>query len=124
MSSMRDQLKGLVYSTEHGAMCPACEQPENACICADLADQARLQNLDGIVRIRRETSGRKGKGVTTVTGVPLAEEALKDLAKRLKKMCGTGGALKDGVIEIQGDHRDKLKAALESEGFKVKLAGG
>jgi translation initiation factor 1 len=124
MASMRDQLKGLVYSTEHGVMCPDCGQPQDACICGELADQARLDNLDGIVRIRRETSGRKGKGVTTVSGVPLSGEELKTLAKRLKKLCGTGGALKEGVIEIQGDHRDKLKSALESEGFKVKLAGG
>jgi translation initiation factor 1 len=80
--------------------------------------------LDGVVRIRRETSGRKGKGVTTITGVPLAEKELKVLAKKLKKVCGTGGSLKDGVIEIQGDHRTALKGMLEKEGYTVKLAGG
>ncbi len=124
MSSMRDQLQGLVYSTEHGAMCPDCGKPQDNCICDELADQQRIDNLDGVVRIRRETSGRKGKGVTTISGVPLAAPELKALAKKLKKVCGTGGALKDGVIEIQGDHRDKLKVALEKEGFTVKLAGG
>ncbi|MDI3325425.1 translation initiation factor Sui1 [Pontibacterium granulatum] len=124
MSSLRDQLQGLVYSTEHGAMCPDCGKPQDSCICDELADQQRIDSLDGIVRIRRETSGRKGKGVTTVSGVPLAADELKTLAKKLKKVCGTGGALKDGVIEIQGDHRDKLKAELEKEGFNVKLAGG
>ncbi len=124
MSSLRDQLQGLVYSTEHGAMCPECRKPQDACICDSLADQQRIEGLDGIVRIRRETSGRKGKGVTTITGVPLAADELKSLSKKLKKVCGTGGALKDGVIEIQGDHRDKLKTVLEKEGFKVKLAGG
>ncbi|WP_027857565.1 translation initiation factor Sui1 [Marinobacterium jannaschii] len=124
MASMKDQLRGLVYSTEHGRTCPQCEQPEDSCICDQLQDQARLETLDGIVRIRRETSGRKGKGVTTLSGIPLSEPELKALAKKLKKVCGTGGALKEGVIEIQGDHRDKLKLALEKEGFKVKLAGG
>ena len=124
MASLQDQLRGLVYSTEKGDICPDCREPLNACICAELADQARLESLDGIVRIRRETSGRKGKGVTTVSGVPLPEAELKALGKRLKKLCGTGGSLKDGVIEIQGDHRERLKQALEQDGFRVKLAGG
>jgi translation initiation factor 1 len=83
-----------------------------------------LINTDGIVRIRRETKGRKGKGMTTVTGLALPEKALKDLCSQLKKMCGTGGALKNGVIEIQGDNRDKIKAALEQLGHTVKLSGG
>ena len=124
MASLRDQLGGLVYSTEHGDICPTCREPRTACRCAEQADEQRLAELDGIVRIRRETSGRKGKGVTTVSGVPLAEKELKALAKQLKQRCGTGGALKDGVIEIQGDHRQVLKAELEKKGFRVKLAGG
>ncbi|MBN8413856.1 MULTISPECIES: translation initiation factor Sui1 [Halomonas] len=124
MPSLKDQLGSLVYSTEHGDICPQCRAPKEACRCDEIADQARLEELDGIVRIRRETSGRKGKGVTTISGVPLAEKELKALAKELKKRCGTGGALKDGIIEIQGDHRQVLKEALETKGFKVKLAGG
>ncbi|MBV1790012.1 translation initiation factor Sui1 [Marinobacterium sp. D7] len=124
MSSLQDQLSRLVYSTDKGRLCPECGKELTACICDELADQQRLAGLDGIVRIRRETSGRKGKGVTTISGVPLAEQELKALLKRLKQRCGTGGALKDGVLEIQGDHREPIKQLLESEGFKVKLAGG
>jgi len=124
MASLSDQLSRLVYSTEKGDLCPNCAEAKNACRCADLADQQRLSTLDGIVRIRRETAGRKGKGVSTITGVALPQEELKELLKRLKKSCGTGGSLSNGVIEIQGDHREKIKALLEKEGYKVKLAGG
>lgn len=124
MASLQDQLRGLVYSTEHGQTCPDCRQPLDGCQCADQAEQARLAALDGVVRIRRETSGRKGKGVTTLSGVPLPAAELKTLAKQLKQRCGTGGAVKEGVIEIQGDHRATLKAELENRGYAVKLAGG
>ena len=79
---------------------------------------------DGIVRIRRETSGRKGKGVTTIAGIELDGKSLAKLAGELKKLCGTGGSVKNFIIEIQGDHREKLKAALEQKGYTVKLAGG
>ena len=72
MASLQDQLRGLVYSTEHGDICPGCRQPQDDCRCAELAEQERIAALDGIVRIRRETSGRKGMGVTTVSGLPLS----------------------------------------------------
>lgn len=124
MASLSDQLSRLVYSTEKGDLCPECAQAKSECICDQLADEKRLAVLDGIVRIRRETAGRKGKGVTTISGVPLPDTELKAMVKRLKKSCGTGGSLSDGVIEIQGDHRDKIKSMLEKEGFNVKLAGG
>ncbi|CAM4304139.1 translation initiation factor Sui1 [Vreelandella rituensis] len=124
MTSSRDQHTGLVYSTEHGETCPGCRQPVEQCQCEQLAQQERLALLDGIVRIRRETSGRKGKGVTTVSGIPLPEAELKNLAKQLKKRCGTGGAVKDGIIEIQGDHRETLREELSRQGYTVKLAGG
>lgn len=124
MASLRDQLGGLVYSTEHGKTCPDCRAPLNECRCENENEQQRLDALDGIVRIRRETSGRKGKGVTTISGIPLASGELKVLAKSLKKRCGTGGSVKDGVIEIQGDHRETLQQALTSLGYQVKLAGG
>lgn len=124
MSSLQDQLRGLVYSTEHGDICPDCGQPQNECRCAELTEQARIAALDGVVRIRRETSGRKGKGVTTITGVPLPSAELKALAKTLKKRCGTGGSVHEGVIEIQGDHRELLKSELVKLGYSVKLAGG
>lgn len=124
MASLRDQLGGLVYSTEQGKTCPDCRESVNNCQCESVNEQQRLATLDGIVRIRRETSGRKGKGVTTISGIPLTDAELKTLAKTLKKRCGTGGAVKDGVIEIQGDHRETLQQALTSLGYQVKLAGG
>ena len=101
----------LVFSTETGRIKPQDKQPE-------------LTQSDGIVRIRRETKGRKGKGVTTLSGIDLDPGALKQLAKQLKQLCSTGGSIKNGVIEIQGDHRVKLKAELEKRHFTVKLAGG
>lgn len=79
---------------------------------------------DGIVRLMRETKGRKGKGVTLITGVPLDEAGLKRLVKSLKQKCGCGGSLKNGIIEIQGDHRDVLEIELAGRGYKVKRAGG
>ena len=79
---------------------------------------------DGIVRVARETKGRKGKGVTLVSGVPLAPKELKALAKRLKARCSAGGAIKDGVIELQGDQRDTVVAELQAQGYTVKRAGG
>ena len=79
---------------------------------------------DGIIRIRRETKGRKGKTVTTLLGFDLDDHALKDLAKDLKQRCGTGGSVKDGMIVIQGDHRDKVKRFLAAQGYRGKLAGG
>jgi translation initiation factor 1 len=85
--------------------------------------KARLAG-DGRVRVRRETSGRRGKGVTTVSDVPLDDAGLKELAGRLKKRCGVGGAVKDGVIELQGDHRDTVVAVLRADGYEVVLAGG
>ena len=101
----------LVYSTETGRIRPAeavTERPKG----------------DGIVRIKRQTSGRKGKGVCIITGLDLPEAELSKLAAELKKKCGCGGAVKEGDIEIQGDKRDLLKSLLEAKGFKVKLAGG
>ncbi len=124
MVSLSDQLSKLVYSTEKGALCPECGEALDACRCNEIAEQARLATMDGVVRIRREVAGRKGKGVTTISGIPLSEAELKPLLKKLKQTCGTGGSLKAGVIEIQGDHREKIKALLDKQGFKVKLAGG
>lgn len=112
---------GITYSTTHGRMCPACERPIADCACR--REVAPPQG-DGIVRVARETKGRKGAGVTLITGVPLAPSALDDLCRDLKRSCGTGGTVKDGVIEIQGDQRDRLIAALEKRGFKVRRVGG
>ncbi len=111
-----------VYSTDHGRMCPACNRLVTACRCKKAA--AGGAPADGIVRVSRSTKGRKGKGVTIITGVPLQGDALKKFAKQLKARCGAGGAVKDGTIEIQGDHRDALVPTLEAEGWTVKRAGG
>jgi translation initiation factor 1 len=85
---------------------------------------AERESAGGRVKVRRETSGRRGKAVTTVAGVPVDDEALKALAGRLKKRCGVGGSVKDGVIELQGDHREVVVDTLRGEGFDVVLAGG
>jgi translation initiation factor 1 len=82
------------------------------------------QAAGGRVKVRRETAGRRGKGVTTVSGVPLDDTGLRELAGRLKKRCGVGGAVKDGVIELQGDHRDAVVEVLRAAGYDVVLAGG
>ncbi len=111
---------GLVYSTEGGRMCPACRQPLAACAC-----QAPARPVgDGIVRVSRETAGRKGKGVTLVRGLALDDAALAELGRQLKAACGSGGTVKDGVVEIQGDHRDRIVEVLQRAGHQVKRAGG
>ncbi|NRA19422.1 MAG: translation initiation factor Sui1 [Oceanospirillaceae bacterium] len=124
MKSLKEQLGGLVYSTDSGNMCPGCAAPIKECCCQQISEQQRLSTLDGIVRIHRETKGRKGKGVTLIKGVSLGDKELKLLAKAMKQHCGTGGAVKAGVIEIQGDQRQVLKVFLEKRQYKVKLAGG
>jgi len=111
---------GLVFSTEQGRMCPECRQPTSDCVCGKPAPPKG----DGIVRVSRETKGRKGKGVTLITGMPLDEKELKAYAKVLKAKCGTGGTVKDGVVEIQGDQREVLVPLLEQKGWTVKKAGG
>ena len=114
---------GLVYSTDVGRTCPRCRRSIDECRC-----EARLAGKrpsgDGVVRVGRETKGRKGKGVTVITGLPLADDELARLATRLKKRCGSGGTVRDGVIEIQGDHRDLLVTELDGLGYRVKRAGG
>ncbi|MDR6216077.1 translation initiation factor Sui1 [Paracidovorax wautersii] len=114
-------LGGLVYSTDAGRMCPGCRQPVGQCTCR--AAQAVPQG-DGIVRVSRETKGRGGKAVTVVRGVLLAELELVALGKQLKAACGTGGTVKDGVIEVQGDHVERVMDALKKLGHTVKRAGG
>jgi translation initiation factor 1 len=110
-----------VYSSRHGRICPHCGQPAERCACRR---SPRAPRGDGIVRVRREVKGRRGKTVTTISGVPLASDALRELAAQLKRRCGTGGSAKDGVIEIQGDHRDLLVGELEARGYTVRRAGG
>jgi translation initiation factor 1 len=111
---------GLVYSTESGRMCPGCRQPVAQCTCG----QKAIPQGDGTVRVSRETKGRGGKAVTLVKGVALDEAGLTALGKQLKAACGSGGTVKDGVIEIQGDHVERVMAALKAQGHQVKRAGG
>lgn len=111
----------LVYSSEKGKMCPNCGYPENECRCKE---KQTASFYDGVVRVGREIKGRKGKGVSIITGIPLEEQALTKLAKQLKNKCGSGGTVKNGVIEIQGDHRDFLMEELRKKGLTVKRSGG
>ena len=101
----------LVYSTDVGRI----KEEKVSLVCPE---------GDGVVRIQKQTSGRKGAGVSVITGLDLSDEELKKLAAELKKRCGCGGSVKNGMIEIQGEKRDLLKQLLEQKGFTVKLSGG
>ncbi len=113
-------LGGLVYSTEHGRMCPDCRQPQAQCVCK----VAPAPQGDGTVRVSRETKGRGGKAVTVIKGVLLESLALAQLGKQLKAACGSGGTVKDGVIEVQGDHVAQIISHLQKQGHTVKKVGG
>ena len=110
-----------VYSTDSGRLCPDCRQPISRCSCAKAKPRPAG---DGAVRVSRDGKGRGGKVVTLVKGLPLDDAALQLLGKKLKSGCGSGGTVKDGVVEIQGDHVQKLLAMLERLGWKSKQAGG
>jgi translation initiation factor 1 len=112
---------GLVYSTDAGRMCPACRRPIAQCVCKQAKPAAPS---DGVVRVSRETKGRGGKAVTVVKGLPLDEAALVKLGQQLKAACGSGGTVKDGVVEVQGDHCDRVIGMLKDQGHTVKRAGG
>ena len=115
----------MVYSTETGPVCTLCQKPVPECTCKKKKSRSQANiKIDGIIRIQREVKGRKGKTVTTVSGFQLDDNELKLLAAQLKRKCGTGGSVKDGIIIIQGDHRDALLSELKKQGFTAKLAGG
>ena len=118
---MRRERERLVYASGKGRTCPHCGRAAADCACRA---SPRAPRGDGIVRVRREVQGRRGKTVTTISGVPLPEDGLHELAAELKRRCGSGGSAKNGVIEIQGDHRSVLFAELEARGYTVKRAGG
>ena len=113
---------GLVYSTDAGRMCPACRQAVSACVCKQ--ESSAPAAGDGKVRVSRETKGRGGKTMTLVRGVPLDTLALLELGKQLRTSCGTGGTVKDGVIELQGDHCERVIERLKGLGWGVMRAGG
>ena len=112
---------GLVYSTDAGRMCPDCRKPVASCNCSR---NKPAPKTDGVVRVSRETKGRGGKSVTLVKGLALDALTLAALGKQLKAACGSGGTVKDGVIEVQGDHADALVAVLQKQGHNAKRAGG
>jgi translation initiation factor 1 len=111
----------VVYSTGVGSLCPNCRRPVRECVCPKGAPGAAKRSA---VRVGREIKGRAGKGVTTVTGLPMAISDIESLAAKLKKRCGSGGTVRDGVIEIQGDHRDVIVAELIKLGWPAKRSGG
>lgn len=111
----------LVYSTDAGRMCPDCRQPTAACVCKKASARPASS---GVIRVSRQTKGRGGKTVTRVEGMPLGDDALAQLGKQLRTACGSGGTVKGGVIEVQGDHCDKVIDALKQEGYAPKRSGG
>ncbi len=117
----RNSGTGLVYSTDAGRMCPLCRQPVGNCRCSSVVNRAPS---DGVVRVAIQTKGRAGKGVTLVQGLALDAVALAAMGKQLRTACGCGGTVKDGVIEVQGDHRDRIVEMLKAQGLVVKRAGG
>lgn len=121
MRQRQERQGGLVYSTDGGRMCPTCRRPVAQCMCK-AAPQPGAG--DGIVRVGRETKGRGGKAVTLVRGLPLPADALAALGKQLRSACGAGGTVKDGTIEVQGEHVERVMALLQQQGWKVKRSGG
>lgn len=122
MTKAKESDYRVVYTTEAGALCPECKRPRAKCGCAE-ARKLEIRG-DGNVRVRRETNGRGGKTVTTIAGLALNQTELQSLLKDLKRVCGAGGALKDGVLEIQGDHCDLILRELGRRGVRAKRAGG
>lgn len=108
----------LIYSTDFGSACLDCGKPKNSCICRQMKKKA-LPETNGAVRLRYETALRKGKGVTLIKGLPLSEEKLLELSKKLKQQLGIGGTVKDFTIELQGDHREKAAQILRKLGYTV-----
>lgn len=120
MTKHRRPLGGLIYSTELGRTCPQCRRSLHECACARNTTPVAA----GPIRVSRETKGRNGKAVTLISGVPLAGDALDQLAAALKKRCGSGGTVKQGIIEIQGDHREAVIVELGHRGYTARRAGG
>ncbi len=120
MMKRNDEEGRIVYSTEHGRMCPKCRNPISQCVCPKKDETPRG---DGIVRVGTETKGRKGKSMTVISGVSLDHDDLRKLGNSLKRKCGAGGTVKGGVIEIQGDHRGTVIQELKEKGYVAKQTG-
>ena len=110
--------KGTVYSTGKGSVCPKCGWPAKECRCSSRFDEDLPERI--VAKLRIEKGGRGGKTVTVVDGLPRNRPFLDQLAKELKRLCGTGGTARDSALEIQGDHRDRLRAHLAGKGWTVK----
>lgn len=119
-----DSNNPIVYSTEHGRMCPKCGYPLSKCVCKKSTVGAQKSKQDGVVRLFVDRKGRGGKTVTIIGGLPFSDEEIKKVAKMLKQQCGSGGSIKDRKIEIQGDVRDLILPILQKMGLAVKKAGG
>lgn len=113
----------VVYRSGVGRICPGCQRPIAQCVCKDQRGEARRSST-GAVRVSRATQGRGGKVVSVIAGLPLGDDALAALAAELKRRCGSGGTVRDGRIEIQGEHRDTLVAELLERGYAARRAGG
>lgn len=114
----------LVFSTGVGRICPGCRRPAADCVCRSASGAAAGARAGGPVRVSRQTQGRAGRGVTVISGLPLSATELEQLAGELKRRCGSGGTVREGCIEIQGEHRDILVAELARRGITAKRAGG
>jgi len=121
--SRRNTPDRVVFSSDHGRMCPACGQRQSKCRCPR-STARETPPLSGGVRVGRSSKGRKGKPVTTVSGLALDDAALRALARELKQHCGSGGTVREGIIEIQGEHRDTLVDELRNRGIDAKRSGG
>jgi translation initiation factor 1 len=123
-----DPMTRLIDLLNIGGICPRCDRPHAQCTCSKhppaVSKSPPKAVGDGTVRVGRETKGRRGKGVTIITGLPLDQDGLRELAAKLKHRCGTGGTVKEDRIEVQGDHRDTVIAELEKLGYKAKRTGG
>jgi len=120
---MRKPGERVVYTTGVGRICPGCRRPVDQCVCRR-SDGRPARPDAGAVRVARETQGRAGRGVTVIHGLNQDAAGLEQLAGELKRRCGSGGTVRDGVIEIQGEHRDTLVAELTRRGYTAKRAGG
>ncbi len=118
----------IVYRSDVGRICPGCQRPLAQCACKDARGKPARGKSErlrtGAVRVSRATQGRGGKVVSVITGLPLGDMELAALAAELKKRCGSGGTVRAGAIEIQGEHRDTLVAELVQRGYEARRSGG